>query len=54
MFHKNRSQRDLYKVTLFNGAIDWKNINCTAIESFFQELYLTSMRCGETQYNWVK
>ena len=35
MFHKNRSQRDLYKVTLFNGAIDWKNINCTAIYRVF-------------------
>ena len=35
-------------MTLFNGAIDWKNINCTAIESFFQELALTSMRWGNT------
>ena len=34
LFHKNRSPRDLYTVILFNGAIDWKNINCTAIESF--------------------
>ena len=47
LFHENRSPRDLYTVTLFNGAIDWKNINCTAIESFFQELALTSMRWGK-------
>ena len=49
LFHTNRSPWDLYTVTLFNGAIDWKNINCTAIESFFQELALTSMRWGERQ-----